>query len=294
MLRTFHHAQFDVRRLVAQKAARRVSVCLPARNEESTVARIVTAARRLADAGLVDEVLVVDDHSTDATCAVAAAAGARVVPAADILPEYGDGHGKGEALWKSLHESSGDLVVWCDADVSDFTEQFVIGLVGPLLEFGDVAFVKGFYRRLGGDGSDRGGRVTELVARPLLALLFPHLTPVVQPLAGEYAARRDVLEQLPFVQGYGVDVGLLVDVAERYGTDAIAQVDLGVRTHRNRPLDELSPQALAVAATLLGRAAPGLVKDHATIVRPGLDPLDVEVTERPPLVSVPAYRRRTA
>jgi glucosyl-3-phosphoglycerate synthase len=290
ILRTFHHAQYDARALAEAKAGRTVSVCLPARDEAATVGAIVDTIRTsLVEAiPLVDEILVVDDHSTDATAAVAAAAGARVISAADVLPELGHGHGKGAALWRSLYESDGDVVAWCDADLLDFQPHFVLGLVGPLLTNPDVDFVKGFYERPATDPGDRGGRVTELVARPALALLFPHLASIVQPLGGEYAGRRELLEQLPFVEGYGVDIALLIDIAAEFGTDVMAQVDLGTRRHRNRPLDELSPQAAAILQTVLqraGRSVPG----RATLVRPGLDPVEVVASELPPLVDVPTY-----
>lgn len=293
-IRTFRHERFDPSSLAARKAGQLVSVCLPARNEESTVGSIVaTIQRELVDrAGLVDEILVIDDHSTDATAEVAAASGAKVFAAEELLADYGEGHGKGEAMWKSVHAASGDLIVWCDADIRDFPAHFVTGLLGPLVEHPDIAFVKGFYERPGADGVERGGRVTELVARPLLSLFFPELTDIVQPLAGEFGGRREVLEQLPFVQGYGVDLGLLIDVAAQHGPTAIAQVDLGRRVHRNRPLDELSPQALAVLQAALQRAVPGLTPEHVALLRPGSDPVVVDVVTRPALVTVPEYRAR--
>ena len=290
ILRTFHHAQFDARALADAKAGRTVSVCLPARNEAGTVGAIVATIRRalVEGAGLVDEILVVDDHSEDRTAGAAAEAGARVIRAAEVLPDHGNGHGKGAALWRSLYESEGDLVVWCDADLVDFESHFVLGLLGPLLTHPDVDFVKGFYDRPSSDPGDRGGRVTELVARPALSLLFPQLTSVVQPLGGEYAGRRELLEQLPFVEGYGVDIALLIDIAAKFGTDVIAQVDLGTRQHRNRPLDELSPQATAILQTVLQRAGRS-VPSRATLVRPGLDPVEVVTSELPPLTAVPSY-----
>jgi glucosyl-3-phosphoglycerate synthase len=297
ILRTFHHAQFDARALADAKGDRTVSVCLPARNEEATVGAIVSAiATELAGrTHLVDEILVVDDHSTDRTASVAADAGARVVAAADVLPQYGNGHGKGAAMWRSLHESDGDIVVWCDADLVDFEPHFVVGLAGPLLAHPEIDFVKGFYDRPSADPADRGGRVTELVARPLLSQLFPHLTSIVQPLGGEYAGRRELLEQLPFVEGYGVDIALLIDIASRFGTDVIAQVDLGTRRHRNRPLDELSPQAAAIIQTALQRAGKSTTT-RSTLIRPGLEPLEVDASELPPLAAIPSYARgqRTA
>ena len=296
MIPTFHHEDFSVAQLVELKAAHEqvVSVCLPARDEAATVGPIVAMIREeLVAGGLVDEVLVVDDHSTDDTAEVAAAAGARVVAVGDVLPELGPGSGKGEALYKSVAAARGDLVVWVDADITDFGTRFVIGLLGPLLTRADVSFVKGYYDRPVGDDPHGGGRVTELMARPAIATLFPHLASLMQPLSGEYAGRRSLLEQLPFVQGYGVDLGLLIDIASRHGTEVLAQVDLGTRRHRNRPLDELGPQALAVLQTALRRAGTGH-GGTATLVRPDSEPLVVTAAERPPLVEVPGYRRRSA
>jgi glucosyl-3-phosphoglycerate synthase len=299
VLRTYHHEDFTAESLAERKQAEGhvVSVCLPARDEADTVGAIVgTVVAELQDRlGLVDEVLVVDDHSSDRTAAVAEAAGARVVAVDDVLPDLGPGTGKGEALWKSVAAADGDLIVWCDADITDFGPRFVVGLLGPLLLHPDVDFVKGFYDRPVGEGgaAGGGGRVTELVARPAIALLHPRLSSIVQPLGGEYAGRRALLEQLPFVQGYGVDLGLLIDIADLEGPGAIAQVDLGTRHHRNRSLEQLGPQALEVLQTALRRARPEL-GGEATLVRPGLDPVEVAVGERPPLVEIPAYRRRTA
>jgi glucosyl-3-phosphoglycerate synthase len=295
LLRTFRSDEFDAADLVAAKAGRTISLCLPARDEQGTVGAIVGAVRSelVEDLGLVDEIVVVDDHSTDRTAAVAADAGALVVAADEILPSYGLGHGKGEALWKSLAASSGDLVVWCDADVRNFEPSFVVGLVGPLLTRNDVGFVKGFYDRPEGSGTG-GGRVTELVARPVISLLCPQLAGFIQPLAGEYAGRRELLEQLPFVEGYGVDLGLLLDIERQFGLSVMAQVDLGERMHRNRPLEELSPQAMAVIQLALHRAAPAIAGEIETLVRPGHDPIVVDVTARPPLVEVPEYRRSSA
>jgi glucosyl-3-phosphoglycerate synthase len=270
----------DARRFVGAELAERkgsttVSVCLPARNEARTVGPIVTAIRQrlMERIELVDELIVVDDHSTDATAAVAQNAGATVVDASTVLTDHDLGPGKGEALWKSVHASTGDLIVWCDSDITDFDTRFVTGLLGPLIEDPGVAFTKGFYERQEHDGVG-GGRVTELTARPLLQLLFPDLASVVQPLSGEYAGRRSVLERLPFTVGYGVDLGLLIDVHRLVGSEAMVQVDLGRRQHRNRPLVELAPQALSVLQKGLERA--------------GVDvPADAEL---PPLVELADYR----
>ena len=297
MIRTFHHEDFVAAELADQKArlGHVLSVCLPARDEEATIGTIVAALRTSLVDGpdLVDEILVVDDHSSDRTARVAAEAGARVVPVDGIFPELGPGAGKGEALWKSVAAARGDLIAWCDADITDWSSRFVIGLVGPLLTRPEIAFVKGFYDRPVGDSPHGGGRVTELMARPVIAAMFPHLGSIVQPLSGEYAGRRALLERLPFVQGYGVDLGLLVDVADAEGTAAIAQVDLGTRRHRNRSLEELGPQALAVLQTALRRAGTRLGTE-ATLVRPDVEPTTVRVAERPPLVEVTGYRRRSA
>lgn len=297
IFRTYRHGDFDPTALVDDKErhGQVVSVCLPARDEAATVGPMVEAIRRALVDGcrLVDEVLVMDDHSTDATARIAADAGARVVAVDDVLPELGPGEGKGEALYKSVAAAQGDLIAWCDADIRDFAPHFVVGLLGPLLTRSDIAFVKGFYDRPVEGGAHGGGRVTELMARPAIAALYPHLASIVQPLSGEYAGRRSLLERLPFVQGYGVDLGLLIDIADVEGTEAIAQVDLGLRRHRNRSLDELGPQALAVLQTALDRAG-HRTGAGATLVRPDREPVQVGTGERPALVEVSGYRRRSA
>jgi glucosyl-3-phosphoglycerate synthase len=297
MIRTFHHREFDAARLaeLKRRSGHRVSVCLPARDEERTVGDIVASLRAdlVEGAGLVDEVLVVDDGSRDRTVEVAEASGARVIRAAEVLPELGPGSGKGEALWKSLAAARGDLIAWVDADITDFGPRFVTGLLGPLLTRPELSFVKGFYDRPLQEGTG-GGRVTELVARPLASLLFPDLAQFVQPLAGEYAGRRATLEQVPFVQGYGVDLALLIDLLALEGPGALAQVDLGTRRHRNRSLDELGAQALAVMQTALRRAGTGLGREPTTLLRPGLEPVVVDVAERPPLREVAPGSRASA
>lgn len=290
-LRSVCHRDYDVARLAAHRTDR-VTVALPARNEENTVGDIVNALHHdLVIGGLVDELIVMDDHSTDATAREARTAGATVVTSSDLLADFGAGHGKGEVLWKSLCAGSGDVIVWCDADITDFSSHFITGLLGPLLSDNDVQFTKGHYHRPGEDGTG-GGRVTELVAQPLLSMFFPHLAQVAQPLSGEFAGRRTVLERLSFVRGYGVDVGLLIDVAAMVGLGAIAQVDLEVRVHRNRPLSQLGPQAAAVAAAILRRVDPSLITESMTLERPDIPPVDVDLGELPPMVNVDEYVRR--
>jgi glucosyl-3-phosphoglycerate synthase len=274
-----------------------VSVCLPARDEATTIGAIVSEAVRL---DVVTEVVVLDDGSSDDTAAVAAAAGARVVSEASVLPETGPGSGKGNAMWKSLYACTGDVICWIDADLRNFRGEYIQRLCAPLLARPETMFVKAFFTRSFEGAPTGGGRVTELVARPLVSLLFPKLADIVQPLGGEYAARRSALEVLPFVEGWGVELGLLVDVVERFGRDAVAQVDLDVREHRNRPLDDLAPQALAVMATALRRAGllPEMVAPFVELLRATPDGTiaaqAVEVRERPPIITVPAYRARFA
>ena len=292
--RRFAAGEFPAADLVEHKGATTVSVCLPARNEEATVGAIVEVVRaELIDGlGLVDELIVMDDHSSDRTAEVAAAAGATVVACSDVLAHLGNQPGKGETLWKSLFASTGDVVVWCDADVANFGPHFIAGLLGPLLMDRSIGYCKGYYHRPVGADQRGGGRTTELVARPLIALLFPELGDIVQPLAGEYAGRREVLERVPFVQGYGVEMGLLIDVCRLAGYDAIAQVDLGVRVHRNRPLHELSSQATEVMQVALHRADRTLVNTAITLRRPGFGDTEITMQERPPLIEVPGYCRQ--
>jgi glucosyl-3-phosphoglycerate synthase len=256
-LRSAHHRHFDAASLAAARAGRRVAVCIPARDEAGTVGAVVAGvclALTAAGGGvdLVEEIVVVDDGSRDDTAGVARRAGARVVRAPA-------GRGKGEAMMLGVEASDTELLVFLDADVTNFGPHFVTGLLGPLLtDWGpgqpDVALVKGYYERpLHGEPA-AGGRVTELVARPVIDLLFPHLSGVRQPLAGETAAPRTVLDKTGLAPGYGVELGLLIDVAERFGVEQVVQVDLGVRVHRNRPLSELRPQATDVLRAALGRA----------------------------------------
>lgn len=246
---------FDAGRVAAAKDGRRLSVVLPARDEESTVGAIVTALREhlVEQVPLIDEIVVIDSDSVDGTARVAREAGAEVHAQTQILPRWGSIPGKGEALWKSLAVTTGDIVAFIDADLRDFDPAFAVGLLAPLVLDPSLGFVKGCYDRPLADRTtvlpSGGGRVTELVARPLIDAWWPELAGFVQPLAGEYAATREVLEQIPFARGYGVELALLVDVWELIGLDAMAQVDLGRRRHRNSPDDALARMAAQIQRT---------------------------------------------
>lgn len=299
--RTSRAADWPVGRLQAAKGATTVSVVLPALNEEATVASVVRCVRGLADStGLVDEIVVMDSGSTDGTAAVAQAAGARVEPAAGVLPSAGHRAGKGEVLWKSLAATSGDLVVFLDADLESVQPHFVAGLLGPLLTDQQISLVKGFYERpLAGVAGAAGGRVTELVARPLLNLLFPALAGVIQPLSGEYAGRRVLLESLPFDSGYGVETGLLLDTLRVAGLDAIAQVDLGERRHAHQDHLALGRMASEITQTVLSRVDPRLpVATRLTQFSRGpagdfeAVNTDVKVSRRPAIVTIEEYAER--
>jgi glucosyl-3-phosphoglycerate synthase len=253
---SWHRPTWTLAELEAAKRGRTISVVLPALNEAETVGSVIDTITPMLG-GLVDELIVLDSGSTDATAARARAAGARVVTREEALPDVAPRPGKGEALWRSLAATTGDIIVFIDSDLIDPDPMFVPRLVGPLLTADGIHLVRGFYRRplKVGDAEDAngGGRVTELVARPLLAALRPELGYVLQPLGGEYAGTRELLASVPFASGYGVEIGILIDTYDRFGLGAIAQVNLGVRTHRNRPLSELGPMSRQIIATLLTR-----------------------------------------
>lgn len=291
-----------------RQTGRTVSVVLPALDEEATVGAIVTTIRGalMTDAlPLVDELVVLDSGSTDRTAEVAAAAGARVVHRDSVLPRLPALPGKGEVLWRSLLATTGDIICFIDADLREFSATFVSGIVGPLLTDPDIQFVKAMYDRPLETGPHRtgtgqGGRVTELVARPLLNLHWPQLAGFVQPLGGEYAARRSLLERLPFPVGYGVELGLLVDALHTVGLDALAQVDVGIRKHRHQDGQALGRMAAAIYRTAQLR----LTRGH--LVRPRLTQFDrgehgfvprttdVDTEERPPMTDIPEYTARRA
>ncbi|MBW8737207.1 MAG: glucosyl-3-phosphoglycerate synthase [Streptomyces turgidiscabies] len=293
-----------LKKLIAAKRSSNttVSVVLPALNEEKTVGEIVAVIRRdlMLKVPLVDEIVVIDSGSTDRTSEVAAAAGARVVHRDDILPRIPAVPGKGEVLWRSLLVTSGDIVCFVDADLKEFSSEFVSGIVGPLLTEPGVDLVKAMYDRPLGEASGQGGRVTELMARPLLNMHWPQLAGFVQPLGGEYAARRSLLEQLPFPVGYGVELGMLIDALHLVGLDALAQVDVGVRKHRHQDGQALGRMSAAIYRTAQLRLARGhLIRPSLTQFERGEDGFEprtysVDTEERPPMADVAEYARRKA
>ncbi|MFJ8155310.1 glucosyl-3-phosphoglycerate synthase [Streptomyces sp. NPDC094468] len=283
-----------------QRTGQTVSVVLPALNEEETVGDIVAIIRHdlMRQAPLVDEVVVVDSGSTDRTAAVAAAAGARVVHRDTILPRIPAVPGKGEVLWRSLLVTTGDIVCFVDADLREFSSDFVTGIVGPLLTDPDVDLVKAMYDRPLAGSAGQGGRVTELMARPLLNMHWPQLAGFVQPLGGEYAGRRSLLEQLPFPVGYGVELGMLVDALHLVGLDALAQVDVGVRKHRHQDGQALGRMSAAIYRTAQLRLARGhLIRPALTQFERGEDGFEprtysVDTEERPPMAEITEYAER--
>lgn len=283
-----------------QRTGQSVSVVLPALNEEETVGDIVAIIRHdlVERVPLVDEIVVVDSGSTDRTAEVAAAAGARVVHRDEILPRIPAVPGKGEVLWRSLLVTSGDIVCFVDADLKEFSPDFVTGIVGPLLTEPDVDLVKAMYDRPLAGTAGQGGRVTELMARPLLNMHWPQLAGFVQPLGGEYAARRSLLEQLPFPVGYGVELGMLVDALHLVGLDALAQVDVGVRKHRHQDGQALGRMAAAIYRTAQLRLARGhLIRPSLTQFERGEDGFEprtysVDTEERPPMAEIAEYAER--
>lgn len=292
----------DVRALIDRKLGRRVSVIVPAYDDEDTVAGVVASVRPLLG-GLVDELLVLDAGSTDRTVARARAAGAAVYTREEVLPEITPRPGKGEVLWRSLAVCTGDVLVFLDADLVEPDPMFVPTLLEPLLDDPEIALVKGYYRRPMTSGAvvdaDGGGRVTQLVARPLLTALAPALAEIVQPLGGEYAATRALLGEISFASGYGAEIGILLDCWQRYGLSAIAQVDLGVRVHRNRPTHELAVMSRQVVATLLDRlgirdSGIGLVQFLPSETGWQRTPSEVSLTDRPPMAQVIAARHESA
>lgn len=297
MLATFDHAQFETEDLLRSKRES-ITVCIPTKEAGTTIAATVRAVDRLRERGLVDQLLVIDADSADGTATLAAEAGAEVHREADLLPDTGPVEGKGDAMWRGLSVATGEIVVYLDGDVRDFGGHYVTGLLGPLLGGSRTDFVRGFYRRPlaiadGMEIEDGGGRVTELTARPLLELLAPELAAFRQPLAGECAARRDLLAAIPFTTGYGIEIAMLVDVWKRIGIERMAQVDLGSKRNSHQSLAALSGMArdvLAALAVALDAApaplgdAPGTDGKHGSVrAAPGVD---ARLNRRPPLAEL--------
>jgi glucosyl-3-phosphoglycerate synthase len=308
--RTYDHRAFsDIDSLVRQKESggRKISVCLPTLNVADTLGRSLRLFREeLVDRHhLIDQLCIIDSRSTDGTLEIAEAEGAQIFFDDEILPGMPHAAGKGEALWKSLFVLEGDIIVWVDSDIENIHPRFVYGLVGPMLADPEIGYIKAFYERpIKRDGvlqPSGGGRVTELTVRPILNMFYPELSGLIQPLSGEYAGRRDVLERVPFFTGYGVESGLLLDISRAYGMDSIAQVDVEVRVHNNQQIDALSKMSFGIMQALFKRLADdGKVDVKAkpntvyNMIRKGeegyrLDGVEVTVVERPPMVSVPEY-----
>ncbi len=313
MLRsTFHHADFrDKAALVDQKARQgsRISLAFPTLNEEATIGKEVLVLKtELMDRfPLLDEIAVIDSGSTDRTRSIASDNGARVYSSADILKNYGTHRGKGENLWKSLFVLEGDIIVWVDADISNIAPKFVYGLVGPLLRDERIGYVKAFYERpfraSGELVATGGGRVTEILVRPLFSLFYPELACLVQPLSGEYAGRRSLLEKLPFSVGYGVELGHLVDIYHTEGIEAIAQVNMDRRVHRNQSLQSLGKMSFGILQTFLSRlarygegpkppAGSELVSVSIAGEVPSVEHAEISSEERPPMIEVEEYRKK--
>ncbi|MEM6405114.1 MAG: glucosyl-3-phosphoglycerate synthase [Pseudomonadota bacterium] len=309
---TYHANEFaDLQHLVALKKAQGVtiSLALPALNEEKTIGHIIRTAQQacMEQVPLLDEIVLMDSNSTDRTREIAHELNVPVYIHQDVLPEYGARTGKGEALWKSVHVTSGDLIIWVDTDITNFHPHFIYGLVGALLHREETGFAKGFYRRPLQVGDTHtpggGGRVTELTARPLLNLFYPALAGIIQPLSGEYGGRREILEQLTFTSGYGVETSLLIDIYEKFGLNAIAQINMEERIHHNQPLHNLSKMAFAITQTVCHRLArrtdvriPDLNKTLRSVCHHqgqiSLQTDQIAEAERPPLSELPEYRRQ--
>jgi glucosyl-3-phosphoglycerate synthase len=311
---TFHHGEFwDIIKLVEEKEKKgiTISLCIPTLNEEKTIGKEVLILRSelMERYPLIDEFAVIDSGSEDKTLEVAGNYGADVYLASDILPEVGDKRGKGENLWKAIHQLKGDIICYVDADISNIHPRFVYGLVAPLIKRNEIQYVKAFYDRplnySSGLRASGGGRVTEILIRPLFSLFYPELTNVVQPLSGEYAARREVLEMIPFPIGYGVETSHLLDLYEKFGLDAFAQTDLDRRVHRNQTTNALGKMSFGILQTFFNRLhAQGKIDQmpdmetfyHRFEVEDGIySQLVQEVVEeeRPPMIEIEGYRNRT-
>lgn len=311
---TFHYGEFrDLERLVAEKKKKNItiSLCLPTLNEDKTIAKeiVIMKSELMTRYPLLDEIVVVDSGSTDRTLEIAREYGADVYEAADILPQLGQFKGKGENLWKALFITRGDIIVYLDADIKNIHHRFVYALVAPLLLYDGIKYCKGFYDRPIATAKNimratGGGRVTELVIRPLFSLFFPELTQIIQPLSGEYAGFRDVLEKIPFPIGYGIETSMILDIYERWGLDVMAQVDLEKRIHRNQDTKALGKMAFVILNTFARRIEKqGFIKinkpTYSEMIQYNLvksqyqaDVFKIEGVERPPMVEIPEYREK--
>ncbi len=311
---TFHYSEFnDLDRLVDEKRKKnlKISLCLPTLNEEKTIAKeiLIMKSELMTRYPLLDEIVVVDSGSTDKTREVARAFGADVYEAKDILPDLENFKGKGENLWKALYVTEGDIIVYLDADIKNIHYRFAYALIAPLLYYDNVKYVKAFYDRPIAIGKNKirptgGGRVTELVIRPLFSLYFPELTQILQPLSGEYAGSREVFEAIPFPIGYGVETSMILDIYEKWGLDVIAQVDLDKRIHRNQDTRALGKMAFVIMMTFINRQKNlGLIKlkndlscemIQYNLVRDEYSPdiFKIEGHERPPIIEIPEYRHK--
>ena len=310
---TFHADEFrQLERLLEAKRSQgvTVSLALPALNEARTVGKVIRTVQRalVEKIPLLDEIVLIDSNSTDRTRDIASDLGVPVHIHQELLPRLGHRHGKGEALWKSLLVTKGDIILWIDTDIVNIHPRFVYGILGPLLVNPKIQFVKGFYRRpLRVDGkiqAGSGGRVTELTARPLLNLFYPELSGVVQPLSGEYGGRRTALEECAFFSGYGVEIGLLIDMCEQFGVDAIAQVDLLERIHHNQSLEALGKMSFAIIQAVMRKLERHYERDFIADVNKTmkmvryegsayfLDVQEIAERERPPMASLSEYRKR--
>ena len=313
---TYHHSAFwDVEELVRQKKRQnlKISLAFPTLNEETTISKEVLIAKGvLMDRyPLLDEIAVIDSGSTDGTLEAAKQFGAKTFLASECLPELGDWKGKGENLWKSLYLLKGDIILWLDADIRNFHPKFISGLIGPLIYRPEICFSKAFYERPltleGGVRTGGGGRVTEILVRPLFNLFYPELTGLIQPLSGEYAGRREILEQIPFSIGYGVESGMLIDIFKRGGLECIAQVDLDQRVHRNQSTVSLGRMAFGILQVFLqkiegeeGSGIDDLTKQLPRLMRQvkmegekyGFQEYPINEQERPPMIQVEKYRAR--
>ncbi len=311
---TFHYGEFsDLNRLVAVKDQKglKISLCLPTLNEEKTIAKeiVIFKSELMMRYPLIDEIVVIDSGSSDKTREIASDFGATVFKANEILPQLDPYKGKGENLWKALYVTSGDIIVYLDADIKNIHHRFAYGLLGPLLLNEDIKYTKAFYDRPIATQDNKvrptgGGRVTELVIRPLFSLFFPELTQIVQPLSGEYAGYRDIFEQIPFPIGYGIETSMILDIYHRWGLDVIAQVDLEKRVHRNQETKALGKMAFAIIKTFMNRqCALGritLKKEmfnemiQYSVTSQGIEPdiLEIKGYERPAIIEIPAYRKK--